>query len=348
MNLRFWSFRCGFALASLFLSQPAASVAADGKAPPRRAIELRETNSVDVLSTLRNQANGPRVLEDDFTRALPNGGSRGSLDGIAAPVYSAPRVIQPRRSKDPLEQAPDWLKQADLIPGAGSKSEWLQNSAFADDASRKKSARDRLYRRLRAEESREIDSLAGDDPGSPRRRFGLSEPNSKEDTALPSGIKSSEEKLKNLLLGDDNSGATVYRGSASDSFGVGSAAPFPGQTTPQKTYMEEYRKLWGPATLAISPNPLDPFSTWGKSPAQAGTSPSPTYTGMDDAAAGARRDTGVGLPGTMNSVLHPTALPGANDQLNQWNPLYVPPRIEASKPAAPISVPMMETPRRRF
>ncbi len=356
MKLRPWILCCCCGLASL----GATGLAADGKPPVGRGFGLSETNTFEVLSNLsllRHQGQvGVRQIEENFARALPNGGSKGSLEGVAAPSYSSPARAQVRRRPNSLDQQPDWLKQEQILPGGGS-SEWLQAAGLDEAAEQKKKrSTSQFYERLKANETERVDSLSGDDPSSPRRRMGIVDLDAKDDLNLPSAIRSSEDRLKKLLLGDAGDGPLSYgeaRVSSPEGPGFRSNGGFSQQElNRQKAYMNEYLKVlngsYNPYSTFGTANPLNAAAQPGSSSSAQSLGQSPTYNGMDGVAADSKANSGMGLPGTLSSILRPGALPDINDKLNQWNPLYVPPQPELPKPLAPAAVPMMETPRRRF
>jgi hypothetical protein len=169
-------------------------------------------------------------------------------------------------------------------------------------------------------------------------------------------VRESEQRLKRALGDNQNETPSLtpspVRSTFSDFFALGGSqkGPTPQDISAHKAYMDQYRQLLkssvpgttvNPVDAAFTPNPLAPQAvTFGAL--------DPLNGSLPLNASSYKAPTPAATPAAVNALLTPGAPPDLNAKvLNNWNPLYAPPKPEQPKPVS-FSVPMMEVPRRRF
>jgi hypothetical protein len=329
-----------------------------GDSRPRRAIELTETNNAEVLNRLNHlteKKDGLKELPSEWNKAFGSLSleNRATDGGGVAPQYTPPRPppISNKRMKDLLERKRNWtLTPDDLLP-ENSGEEWLDTS----DTGRKhhnsnslKQFSEGLDRRDKAN-SKQGDTKEDEDSDFLKSANPSANNLPQDDPNLPVEIKSTAKKLNSWLASDTtqaafNPGET--KSTFEDFFGFGkSAVPNLEQEKAQRDYIDRYRTevLGGSAFLpsAAMPNPL-------VNPLGAAASPiPPAYSGGLESASGLKSIISSPTVTSLGTVSSPVAVPDLNARaLNQWNSMYNP-RPELPK-AAPLAVPTLDIPRRRF
>ncbi len=132
-------------------------------------------------------------------------------------------------------------------------------------------------------------------------------------------------------------------GASSSLFDSSDTQPTPAQVRAHKAYMSDYQKILDNALVA-NPNSLTPLDLGSP----AGSTATAVPTGNLDTLPAVSVPSQAVTAGTVTRVGDPGILPDPNATvLNQWNPLYAPPRVDPVK-QEPLSVPMMVVPRRPF
>ena len=297
------------------------------------------------------KVDGLQQLEDELRRALRSLAPKSDPGANLAPAYQPPVVIVPdKRTRDEQERRKNWmLPESDKDQSASADQDWMNSPGNSTDAkTKKRTALDDFYERLGEGSSHRLLPRASDSGGlTPTRSGQTGGSDSRDDSRLPTGIRDSARQLQDLLSGsrrgDDNSTPAGSWG-LSSLFGRNDRDMSPDDLKAHKAYMDQYRRVLngdGPAPSAG----FNPLATLGQgSPASL-----PAAPGAFDPFNGASRPRSLdSTPGMLPTIRNPGTLPDPNAApLNQWNPLYAPPKVEPPKPA-PLAVPPAEAPRRRF
>jgi hypothetical protein len=199
--------------------------------------------------------------------------------------------------------------------------------------------------------SRNPDRKKGDGPsdinalGSKNQYNTRKDFDSDEDSSLPEGIRDKAQKLKSVVKDDSTSifNPSRARSSFDNFFGLREEAPDPEPVSQKlglgsESFIDQFKK------------------TLDKQSAASGLAPGPSklvpnaalVPGLEPFAASTHHELTQSTPGTAISLGDPTMLGDLNSTvLNQWNPLYKPPKLELPKPAPP-SASFMQVPRRQF
>jgi hypothetical protein len=313
-----------------------------------RPIEFSQPRSTEVLTNLdqlNSKQGSLKQLEDELKRSLQPFPARNSLDDSLALPYRAPAapVIQNTRVKDYLERRKNWMNLSpdDMMMMLGGPGFDIE-----DKEKKKGPSLDKFYEDLNRQRFRGMNpGMPGNDDSPaafkpPGMRDGLGAPG---DPNLPTGIKQNEHALRKMLSSDSGNvfAPAPGRSTAGDFFGLGIRPPSREETLAHKAYLEQYQQLLngGPPVSAA------PANLPGLADAPRRAAPS---TGLDSLGGSSRREKFDASPGAIHSLLNPTALPDANAKtLNQWNPMYTPPKPEPPK-AKPAFTPPAEAPLRPF
>lgn len=318
---------CGCALAMVLLvpllAQGQSGRSAGTNAPPTSAGSSAPAASKDRLQD----------LEDQLSKALESFSPKGMLEAKPEPQMPPPQVIVPNsRVKSEQEKRKNWmfLEPDDLLQGK-SGPEWLNPSATSGE--KKKNDLDLFYERLNRERSllNQKGHLNPDDLSPLSGSARLEDSPFSKDEKLPDGLKGPANKLRDLL-GPGQSVPSPPHSFLSDFLSPSQNTLTPEQVQAHKDLMEEYRKVivgWTPATTPLN------------SPAGAGA---PVMSSLPGGLPASQPVT----PGMVGSIFNPSLVSDRNATvLNQWNPLYAPPKTEL--PKAPVVVdPPLEAPRRKF
>ncbi len=299
-----------------------------------------DTPPVSGLSaTLTNlNASGPKKdrlkqLEEELSKSLQPFSPGGSLDSIMTPRYIPPPVAPNRRSSD-IEQRGNW-------PFGNLEDPSLAQDPFKSlGTSGRKNSLENIYNSL----DKQAPGLGATKPdGSKRSSLKPFDDLDDDSLKLPSGIRDSARSLRDKLLGTDSifSSKPANEGGLSDLFSREDRLTRQ-QIQAHQEYMDRFRQTMDiPAPWARTANPLTP--TLGA----VGSEAKSVYT-LPGLLTGSSQNSFAATPAAADSVLHPTVMPDLSEKVvNQWNPLYVQPKVETPAPA-PFAPPMMEVPRRRF
>ncbi len=329
MKFRSWKVGCWIALLSgvgLLSAQSADTPAKPGEPAPGLA-------TVTNLSRPFPKKDSLKQLEEEFARSLQPFSPKGSLDSVLGPNYvpNVIPVIPNRRPKSDGERNWDF--------STPDKSAGAQDPFKSPGGAQKGNSMEDFYFNMQRERANTALS-----PKSNTTRPGRSSLDNfdEERLKLPSGLRESIKGLREKLLGSDNGfNQDSTRGSLSDLFAPDAGGMSREQMERYKDYRSRYSEL-------LSTPASESMGAQNSIKSLLGGSSSSGYKAPDLLSPSTRSDTFASTPAAMNSILHPATLPDMNDRvLNQWNPLYAPPAIETPK-SAPLLVPTMETPRRRF
>jgi hypothetical protein len=329
-----------------------------GKAQSRRVIELSETNSTEILTNLNQLSTKKEESRqlDEQLRLLKELTTPKSMETRFSIPYVAPTVLPNKRIKELIERQKNWaLTPEDLNFSAGKNSPEADVSSFegTDKMGGKNTSLEQFYDTLNRSGSSAPSSGRKDDGSTPsgnKRSILGQENNTDDDSSLPPEVRDKTERLKELVNGDRNSlfNPGRVRSSFDNFFGVNGQAQTAGQGAankpgPAESFLDQYKKGLDPSVAAG----LDP--TLKAVLPEVASHPKATFVEPFKApTTGPRRDENEPTPGQVNSVLDVTSVSDINSAvLNQWNPLYTPPKVEVRK-YAPPTPPNLEFPRRKF
>jgi hypothetical protein len=330
---------------------------AQGKPQPRRSIELSETNSAEILTNLNQfttKKDGFRQLDDQL-RSLKGISPQNTLDGNFDAPYrpqSSP-ALSSKVVKELQERRRNWGLTPDELGMTTTTSDADPLSTFGEGKTdSKKSSLQQFY-----------DALNGTGPGrptadrynengliTPGKRSSFSDPNSSDDDAkLPDGIRDQAKQLKQAV-NDDGGGvfkAVQAHSSFENFFGLSDDSPARDQTAGPKTttesFLNQFKKGFNSQSAGAK---LDP----ALNSLLPGEIQRPVAFPLGDSLPkSSHNDLTLSAPGDVNAAISRAALPDVNATLlNQWNPLYTPPKLELPKVTAPPIPLNMEFPRRPF
>lgn len=345
MNFRPWKVGGWFALlsgTSLLLARGADP--AGPAVPPAPSLSATLTN----LNPTGPKKDGLKQLEEELTRSLQPFSPKG-LDSIMTPRYVPPPVVLPnRRPTGDSQKRETWP-----FDNRDDRSGFPQDPFKSMEGSAKKNSLEEIYNSLDQERrnNRAGSGKSGTPSSSVLKPF--DDLGSDDDKKLPSGVRESARSLRDKLLGTDG---ILNRPSSGDGFSALFAPQENSLSREQiqahKEYMARFRETIGlPAPEVTPQNSLNVNLGLGLGSAPGlGAGPAkPVYTPPSLLSPSMTRDnTFASTPAAAESVLHPFTLPDVNEHvLNQWNPLYVAPKVE-TPPPAPFAPSMMEVPRRKF
>lgn len=331
---------------------------AQGKAQVRRSIELSETNSAQILTNLNlltNRKETARPLDEQL-RSLKGLSSGDTFEDRFSLPYAPPPMLTNKKLKELLERKRNWAltpKEIDLATG-NSESDAL--SGFEQDKNSSKKSLQQFYDALnRPNPANQPGERPGNDRSTARQGQDSFQNNLDDDSSLPPGLRDKTRQLQKFVTEDPGS---VFNPAAQvhatfdnfDNFFGLSDATKPDQNqnfsskTPGDSFLDRFKKG------------LDASSALGLNPALSALLPSSTAPRTSIAAdlqnlpSTLHREMAQPTPGLVSTVPDPTSLSDANATvLNQWNPLYVPPKLELPKvTSTPLTPLNFEYPRRRF
>ena len=330
---------------------------AQGKPQPRRSIELSETNSAEILTNLNQfttKKDGFRQLDDQL-RSLKGISPGNTMDGnFDAPYRPQPApALSNKAVKDLLERQRNWGLTPEELGITTTTSDADTLSTFGEGKTdSKKSSLQQFY-----------DALSGTGPSrptadrynengliTPGKRSSFSDPNSSDDEAkLPAGVRDQAKQLKQAV-NDDAGGvfkAVQAHSSFENFFGLSDNSPARDQTVAPKTTTESFLDQFKKGLNSQSAgSKLDPALN---SLLPGETLRPLTFPLVDSLPKSSHNDLTLVAPGDVNAAISRAALPDVNATvLNQWNPLYAPPKLELPKVTAPPMPLNMEFPRRPF
>jgi hypothetical protein len=294
--------------------------------------------------------NGLLRLEEQLRRSFQF--FKPSNPGLeATPLPPPPRAsapVQSQRAKELLEQKKNWMyANPDGLTTPSTTEDLLNPPEYGakglNDKSR--SSMQRLYQDLDQRNgalAKKRNGLTPEDPSGLRDQ-------ETDDANLPAGIRDNEKKLRKLLGFDNPSAAlTPSRGTLSDILGLGdkSTAPTPEEVA-RKVYLDEFN-AWLNRSAATTPanNGLASVPGAADSTRQTvATAGAPaTFAPFNPAGRPNNYDPSIGMVNPTIATSTPQDITAK--VLNQWNPYYVPPKVEPPKTQSPQ--PGFDVPRRKF
>jgi hypothetical protein len=332
---------------------------AQGTHRPRRAIELSETNSAEVLTNLNQIAapkEGRKQLEDQL-KSL-KGISGDSLEERFNMPYMAPSKsgLPNKTLKELIEKQNSWnITPEDLgmsmNPASTDKDTF---STYGDEKKdgKKNSSLQQFYdalNRQSATRQQQQDRLNNNKDSNSRPPEFRDETVPDDDSKLPDGVRDKVQKLKEMVH-DDNNGIfnpTRSKSTFDNFFGLNETGPTK-DTLETKSSMESFISQFKKALDGPSPGSgLDPsLKALVGDPSGLKGNTMPSFGAMPKVQPSGREFTESA--GSLNPMLNRSVMPDLNGAvLNQWNPMYTPQKTEAPKftPPTPAN---MEFPRRRF
>lgn len=329
MSFKAWRAASWVALLSATSSMPSRAADTPPAIPPASSLTATLTN----LSVSGPKKDTLKQLEEELSRSLQPFSTRGSFDGITTPRYIPPVAVPNRRSTD-TERRDNWPF------GNMENPSGLTTDPFNSLGSpTKKNSLQDIYNSL----GKEGTARAKKPDNSKSSSFNPFQDLEDDSSKLPSGIRESARNLREKLLGTDS----LFNPKSTSPSDFSSLFSPEDRLTRQQIqaheeYLDRFRQAMDiPAPWAKQQNPLAPnlglTGTETKSvytPPALLTDPSPNSF--------------AATPKAAESLLHPAVLPDLSGRVvNQWNPLYTPPKVEAPAPTS-FAPPMMEVPRRRF
>jgi hypothetical protein len=330
-----------------------------GSQRPHRFIELSETNTAEILTNLNQlttKKDGFKPLEDQL-RSLKSLSGRKSLEERFNAPYIAPRTTIPNKTiKELLERQKNWDLSPEELGTGLSSSDADVLSVFGDGKNDKKSSLQQFYDALNRPGASRQNTGQSTDKGSSsfNQRRDSSEDSwtisASDDSSLPAGIRDKAQKLREQVTQDSSSIFNPVRAHSSfeNFFGLtrapnpaakGSGAP----TSSVDSFLEQFKKGLESSSTISRMDPALQSLLPNANGQKAATLP--TYDSMP---APKKHDSTDATPGNVNAVVDRASLPDVNATvLNQWNPMYAPPKLELPK-FTPPTPPNLEFPRRKF
>lgn len=340
MSLRFPIGACAvvvFGMASADLSAQMPGTAPGGS-PPLPPVPPASDVSVTNYSQRVTRKDGLRYIEEELSKALQFLSRKDSVDGLLAPptqLAPAPVIVTPRNNK--VEERDSW-GMADGASGdrPGRPGDPLENRGN----NRRPGNRsfDAVYDRYSGERAL---------PGSKNDLLNPSRTRAKQQEQQSDPLSTSlREKQKALResMGLEAKDRVYNPGGGQDSifsgvFSHDERGLSHEEIKAHQDYLGRFREVLNASAPSASVLP-DGLRTFATQPGALG--------GLDSYGSTLRRDN-ASAPANFNTAVRPASLPDLSAKaLNQWNPLYEPPKYEPPKSLAPSTTPVMDTPRRRF
>ncbi|HLH55560.1 MAG TPA: hypothetical protein VKY92_18315 [Verrucomicrobiae bacterium] len=335
---------------------PVPRACAQGSQQPRRALELSETNTAEILTNLNQltiKKDGLKELDDQLREI--NSFSKGKLfESRFNMPYNAPRALPNKTIKELIDRKNNWNLSPEELGTGLSSMELDAISKFREDGSDSKGSSlqqfyDALNHSSQAQNSNAKPQKKASDQGTQSgsrleddlATFG-------DDSKLPAGIRDKAETLRNNLSQDPTSvfGRSRGRSSFDNFFGLEpntKTTTGSGTKTSVDSFLEQFKKAMdGPSFSGIDPGlrSLLPNDNTSKE--------IPSVPTIDSLKSTRRHEFTDTTAGQLSTLPNTTVIPDINATiLNQWNPLYTPPRLELPK-YTPPTPPNMEFPRRKF
>jgi len=320
-------------------AQGAVGKGQEAEFPETRTVSA--TNSPSALVAPRFEA--LRRLEEQLNEALkrfaPKSEGAGPGNSVSPPPQApAPTSRSNTKAQDALDRKQNWgFMGLEEMMGLPAREDPKEPMSFDDKGKKSKgSLIERYYEGLGKKPSgQDTTTKNGDKSPGPDR--------SRDEDSLPPRLHDAQNNLRKLFDSDGNGRifeSTPNRTSLSDTFGLGNGGMSPANAeASHRAYLNQYREV-----LGISAPGTDPGKLIDSSSSLSGKMP---LTANSPLTAANGRGGSLGQLGSINPVLTPKGPEDVNTRaLNQWNPMYSPPRVE-TKPLPP-SRPAWEAPRRKF
>ena len=363
MSFRLLCFRFCVILAVLALNNPLAGRLAAQSMPRGRPIEFSDPKGGGVYTNLQefgSRTDRLKQLEEELSQPLRMFSPDTSLGGAPVPFVrpSTTPVIQSKKLQDLLERRKNWafLSPEDVAAGPTAEDIFGVPKYEADGQETSKTpALEQYFKNIDRRQGRSagLTKLSEEDLFGQRKTTdsdsGFA---SSSDSDMPSGVKDSEQALKQLLVPetDINTFAPfVTRGSPADIFGLGDQTLSPKQISAHKAYMQEFQNVLNGTTAAPGIDPLDSLNPFNPLQAMSEVAREPVKLGggLDNLLGTTRHKRLDGQSELIDPALLPNAASDINAQvLNQWNPFSTLPNTDLPKLTPPA--PAFTAPRRPF
>jgi hypothetical protein len=354
MCLGFSKLGLSLVLAAFAASSPLVNHAlAQGKPQPRRSIELSETNSAEILTNLNQLTTKKdefRQLDEQLRTLKGLSGLKSMEQGFSMP-YAAPAARPNKRMKDLLERQKNWsLTPEDINLSTGSAGSEVSTFDETDKMGSKHSSLQQFYNALNRSTSDVPgrDGSANDKSASDKGSIFTQEKGTEDDSSLPPEIRAKTQRLKDVVNEDPSSifNPARPRSNFENFFGTSANTSTPDQATARKTsidtFLDQFKKGMDTSVAAG----MDP--TLSAIVPEAGSSRKTLSPELTKLPSTAHHEASEPTPAKVNSVLDVTSVSDMNGAvLNQWNPLYTPPKIQLPK-VTPPTPPNLDFPRRKF
>lgn len=321
-------------------AQGSAGNVREAEAPETRAIS--STNGVPALPAQRFDA--LRRLEEQLNQSLKRFAPRNESEGVATQIRPNPQpAVIDRRSdtklKDAFDRKKNWgfMGLEEMMGLPKSEEAYGETEESGSNPKTKRSLVEQYYESLGKKGPGQDSALKTDD-----RPLGTAN-SSKNDESLPPRLRETQNNLRKIFDNDGNGRifeSTPEHSSASDIFGLGRGGMSAANADiARRAYLNQYRDVLGMTVPGAEASKLlDPMSTANSKSPLSASAPLGGTSG---------RGAGFGQLGTINPILTPKGPENVNTRaLNQWNPMYTPPKIE-SKPMLPPRQ-TFDAPRRKF
>jgi len=333
---------------------------AQGIPRPRRSLEITETNSAEILtnlSRLTTKKEGINEL-DERLRALKKSSPDAGFDAWSIPYVAPPGGTLPNKAalRELLQRQMNWGLSPEELGNTRDNADSDNFSFFENNKGENNDRKSSLQQFYDALNSRNSDRKKRDGPNDingfgSKNQYGRKDFDPEDDSSLPEGIRDKAEKLKSVVKDDSSSifNPSRARSSFDNFFGLREEAPDPEPVRQSKSglgsesFIDQFKKTLDKQSAASGVAP-----GLSKLLPAAMTPSSSLVPGLEPFAASTHHELTQSSPGNAMSLEDPTTLRDMNSTLlNQWNPLYKPPKLELPKPAPP-SASFMQVPRRQF
>ncbi len=312
------------------------------KTPAAEILEAKD--GLSLTNAPRRTHRSLQQLEDELTKSFQSFSPKSSLDGLMAPAQPVPRPATPARRTKEEDRQNSWkvdLKDLTRDLSDDDMTKLLGNSTPQEKRGRGKTSLEDLYS---FPDGKSSSSWFGDNSRNSGGKQADKLTDSSDDR-MPGGIRDSERALRRAMESEASGGSTFgggfLGGATSDPFGLNGRSPSAADLEAHRNYMQEYRNLLN------MPSPS--ASSW--SATQFGDTRQPQAQTLNPLSPGISTPATRGpeiTPGNVNAFLNPQRVQDVNATvLNQWNPMYTPPRVETPKRIEPTT-PVTQYQRRKF
>ncbi len=310
------------------------------------------TNGIPNASGVRKDS--LRLLEEQLSRVLQRIAPSHEGDPVKAPrvpILSTPAPT--RKERDDADLRKNWMfmttEDATRLPTVEEALNIPERDETGAEKPRTTALERYYYETLLGPSGSGSSREDRLDPGS--RNGEKKDERAGDDANLPQSVLQAEQSLRKLLGGNPFSGTATLPtrgGMADSSFGSDNPAQgwTPTRSRPENPLVRQFNDMYQDPIQAQ----YQGFNRGlqGLQLNQPGATVPGLSPALNNAAAPTRSPASGLAPGDINSAFAPSATPDLTSQvLNQWNPLYEPPKTEVPRPtpARPLQV---EPGRRRF
>src|SRR5258708_1605842 len=178
-----------------------------------RPIEFSDRKSNEVTTNLNqmgSRRDGLRQLEDDLGKPFQTLSPRSSLDGIFTPPIRQPSApnVPSKRAKELMERQKNWIFMTpEDLAGAPTEGDIFKLREYDKDGQEKKksSPLERFMEKQKAERKGTLKKSGSKEDDLEMSLTGKDRKLEHDDSALPEGLRESEQALKKLFESDATS-----------------------------------------------------------------------------------------------------------------------------------------------